>query len=142
MLAVDPSDDCTFWYTQAYYTAASQASSSVGWLTRIASFRYPQCTAALQGTLQGTITDCATGQPILGALVTATGGYALGTSATGAYRFPTAAGYHTVTASDQPVAWCPSRGHCRQRRRHRRSRLSATPLMVSAGATLVGEREL
>jgi hypothetical protein len=35
---VDPADDCTFWYTTEYYTAASQATSAAGWLTRIGSF--------------------------------------------------------------------------------------------------------
>jgi hypothetical protein len=40
---VDPVDDCTFWYVNEYYSAASQASSAVGWLTRIASFRLPGC---------------------------------------------------------------------------------------------------
>jgi len=45
-LNVDPVDDCTFWYVNEYYTAAGQASSPAGWQTRIASFRFPQCTAA------------------------------------------------------------------------------------------------
>jgi hypothetical protein len=40
---VDPSDDCTFWYVNEYYTAASQATSVAGWLTRIASFKFPNC---------------------------------------------------------------------------------------------------
>jgi hypothetical protein len=40
---VDPSDDCTFWYVNEYYTAAGQASSPAGWQTRIASFRLPGC---------------------------------------------------------------------------------------------------
>ena len=30
---IDPSDDCTFWYVNEYYTAAGQASSPVGWQT-------------------------------------------------------------------------------------------------------------
>jgi hypothetical protein len=34
MLAVDPSDDSTFWYTNQYYAS----TSSQGWKTRIASF--------------------------------------------------------------------------------------------------------
>jgi hypothetical protein len=42
-LNLDPTDDCTFWYTNEYYTKESQASSTVGWLTRIASFRLPNC---------------------------------------------------------------------------------------------------
>jgi hypothetical protein len=40
---VDPADDCTFWYTNEYYTAAGQASSAAGWQTRIASFMLPGC---------------------------------------------------------------------------------------------------
>jgi len=42
-LNVDPSDDCTFWYVNEYYTAAGQASSTAGWQTRIASFKLPGC---------------------------------------------------------------------------------------------------
>jgi hypothetical protein len=42
-LTVDPVDDCTFWYVNEYYTAASQATSLAGWLTRIASFKLPGC---------------------------------------------------------------------------------------------------
>ena len=40
---VDPSDDCTFWYVNEYYTAAGQASSLAGWQTRIASVKLPGC---------------------------------------------------------------------------------------------------
>jgi hypothetical protein len=41
MMAVDPTDDCTFWYTQEYYAT----SSEVGWQTRIGSFKFPSCGA-------------------------------------------------------------------------------------------------
>jgi hypothetical protein len=41
-MTVDP-DGCTFWYVNEYYTAASQATSLAGWLTRIASFQLPGC---------------------------------------------------------------------------------------------------
>jgi hypothetical protein len=41
MLSVDPVDDCTFWYTQEYYTALS----SKDWSTRVGSFRFPGCVA-------------------------------------------------------------------------------------------------
>jgi hypothetical protein len=40
---IDPSDDCTFWYVNEYYTAAGQASSTAGWQTRVASFKLPGC---------------------------------------------------------------------------------------------------
>lgn len=42
MLAVDPVDGCTFWYTSEYYAS----SSSTGWQTRIGSFKFPSCGAA------------------------------------------------------------------------------------------------
>ncbi len=40
---IDPADDCTFWYVNEYYTLAGQTSSTVGWQTRIASFKLPGC---------------------------------------------------------------------------------------------------
>jgi uncharacterized repeat protein (TIGR01451 family) len=41
-MSVDPSDDCTFWYTNEYYD--SQTSGDAGnWHTRIASFKFPSC---------------------------------------------------------------------------------------------------
>ena len=42
---VDPTDDCTFWYVNQYYTLAGQLSSTAGWQTRIASFKLPGCEA-------------------------------------------------------------------------------------------------
>jgi len=45
-LNVDPTDDCTFWYVNEYYTAEGQASSAAGWQTRIASFKLPGCSPA------------------------------------------------------------------------------------------------
>jgi hypothetical protein len=38
-LSLDPSDDCTFWYTSEYLNSTSQYM----WLTRIGSFRMPSC---------------------------------------------------------------------------------------------------
>jgi hypothetical protein len=42
-MTVDPTDGCTFWYVNEYYTAAGQASSPAGWQTRIGSFKLPGC---------------------------------------------------------------------------------------------------
>jgi hypothetical protein len=39
MMAVDPNDECTFWYTQQYYTTTSQ----MDWRTKIATFSFPSC---------------------------------------------------------------------------------------------------
>ena len=40
-MSVDPSDDCTFWYTNEYYPTF--AVSTVNWYTRIGSFKFPSC---------------------------------------------------------------------------------------------------
>jgi hypothetical protein len=40
MLAVDPSDGCTFWYTTEYYNAGA---TSAGWSTHIGSFKLADC---------------------------------------------------------------------------------------------------
>ena len=36
---VDPSDDCTFWYTNEYYTV----NSAAGWRTRVGKFKFANC---------------------------------------------------------------------------------------------------
>jgi hypothetical protein len=98
-LAVDPVDDCTFWYTTEYYTAASQASSTVGWLTRIGSFKFAECVAPAQGTLQGAVTNSANGNPVGGALVQVSNGFSQVTDAAGNYALNLAPGTYSVTVS-------------------------------------------
>lgn len=41
-MAIDPSDDCTFWYTNQYQPSNGLAN----WQTQIASFKFPSCGAA------------------------------------------------------------------------------------------------
>src|SRR5688572_12692157 len=38
-MSIDPVDDCTFWYTNEYYSTTSQFN----WRTRIGSFKFPGC---------------------------------------------------------------------------------------------------
>ena len=95
-LTVDPSDDCTFWYTTEYYTAAGQAASTVGWQTRIGRFKFAECTPAEQGTLSGTVTYCDTGAPVVGALVQVSDGHTGVTLADGTYSLKLAPGNYTV----------------------------------------------
>ncbi len=38
-LTIDPADECTFWYTNQYYTVSSPDQ----WSTRIGAFRVPEC---------------------------------------------------------------------------------------------------
>jgi Bacterial Ig-like domain (group 3) len=45
-MRIDPSDDCTFWYTQEYQATTQSAN----WNTRIGSFRFPSCGQSLTAT--------------------------------------------------------------------------------------------
>jgi hypothetical protein len=93
-MTVDPTDDCTFWFTEEYYAAngSSQFSSRVG------NFKFPACTAAPKGTISGTITSCNGGAPVLGANVLATGGFQRLTIANGTYSMLVTPGNYTVSA--------------------------------------------
>ena len=42
MMAVDPTDECTFWYTQQYYVTVSE----MDWRTKIGRFSFPSCSGA------------------------------------------------------------------------------------------------
>ena len=41
-MSVDPADDCTFWYTNQYYSSQTNGTNG-NWQTRIGSFRFPSC---------------------------------------------------------------------------------------------------
>jgi hypothetical protein len=92
---VDPVDGCTFWYTNEYIPAGGN------WSTRIAAFKFPGCQLGASGTLSGTITSSASGNPIEGAVVQArsTGTYQATTGADGMYNMLLLTGTYTVTAS-------------------------------------------
>ncbi|KXK01441.1 MAG: hypothetical protein UZ17_ACD001001664 [Acidobacteria bacterium OLB17] len=96
---VDPNDDCTFWTTGEYYTLASQEFSEFTWLTRIGTFRFPECTSPPKGTISGTVTNAVTGLPIEDAIITA-GVYSRATDASGAYSgFSLPPGSFALTAT-------------------------------------------
>jgi hypothetical protein len=44
-MSVDPVDDCTFWYTNEYYSSQTNGTNG-DWQTRIGSFKFPSCVAA------------------------------------------------------------------------------------------------
>ena len=54
-MSVDPTDDCTFWYTTLYFPV--QGSN---WVTRIGSFKFPGCTAGATPTATPTFTPTRT----------------------------------------------------------------------------------
>lgn len=139
-LTVDPADDCTFWYTNEYYTAASQSTSSVGWLTRISTFKFPSCTPAEQGVVQGIVTNAATGVPIPGARIGTTGGYRRITDGAGAYGMTMAAGSHDVTAA--AFGYLPASAGVLVNDGETATQhfaLQPIPVLVAAGATLTKE---
>jgi len=94
-LSVDPSDDCTFFYTQEYYTS----NTTFDWVTSVAKVAYPSCTPPPRGTISGTVTDCVTGLPVAGAAVTDGLGHVRVTDAAGAYAMDVAPGSYTLTVS-------------------------------------------
>jgi len=98
-LNVDPTNDCDFWYTNEYYTAASQATSTVGWVTRIGMFRLSGCTPAGRGIIEGAVINAVTGMPISGAVVQTTNGFNRITGALGTYSMATTPGTYDMVAS-------------------------------------------
>lgn len=94
-MAVDPVDDCTFWYTQEYYATTSAAN----WQTRIGSFRFPSCTSGPAGAVAGRVVDAVDRSPIAGARV-ALGYLTTLSDAAGYYQVQhVPVGVYTVTAS-------------------------------------------
>jgi uncharacterized repeat protein (TIGR01451 family) len=83
-MTVDPVDDCTFWMTNAYYTLESEQFSDFGWLTRIGSFKFAECTASPRGTITGVVTNASNAQPVSGAIVRASA-YTRATDGAGNY---------------------------------------------------------
>ncbi len=84
-MTVDPTDDCTFWYNGQYFSQESQDQSPFGWKTRIGKFKFPECTAAPRGTIQGQVTNSVTGQPIPDAVITFNSAYSRQTGTPGNY---------------------------------------------------------
>jgi hypothetical protein len=99
-MTIDP-DGCTFWYTTEYYESPQPTTlASDNWRTRIGSFKFSSCTPN-SATLQGTVTNSATNNPISGATVSA-GTSSTTTTDSGQYAFASlAAGTYNVTASAQ-----------------------------------------
>jgi hypothetical protein len=98
-MSIDPSDDCTFWYTNEYYPSTSDRS----WYTRIGAFKFPSCSPEGQGALTGTVMEAASGVPIAGAQVLAvlgpTASFSAATNLSGTYALLLPAGTYTLSAS-------------------------------------------
>ena len=98
-MSVDPADDCTFWYTNEYYTQESEQESPFGWKTRFGSFRFPTCRNVARATIEGLITNVLTGQAIENAAIQTSAGYSRRTTANGLYNLQVTPGNYTITVS-------------------------------------------
>ncbi len=140
-LFVDPADECTFWGAFEY---VDSPTANFDWNTRIFSFKVnAACVTAPRGTINGTITNCGNGQPIQNAVVTTSDGFFRQTSATGQFSMTVSPGTYTVTVS--PPAGSGF-GSCTQMVTVAANGtatvnccLAPSPIIVSAGATLVSE---
>ena len=99
-ITVDPSDDCSFWFTQEYYiTSTEPGNTTAPWHTRIAKFAPGPCATSPRGTINGTITNCQTGLPIPNAFVSISGGTSRATNAAGTYSAIVTPGTYNVSAT-------------------------------------------
>jgi len=97
-ISVDPTDDCTFWYTSEYL----QTTGQVNWRTRVGSFQYPSCNVAQQPP---TIADFTPTSGSPGTAVTVNGSGFTGTSAV---KFNGAAAGYVINSDTKITATVPS----------------------------------
>jgi hypothetical protein len=96
-MTVDPVDQCTFYYTNEYL----KTNGAFNWSTRIASYRFPSCTAApAWGTLRGTVRSSPSNHVLSGVIVTLSNGFAGATNANGVYAILVPPGTYTAAAAD------------------------------------------
>jgi hypothetical protein len=140
-LFIDPADECTFWGAFEY---VDSPTASFDWNTRIFSFKVNSaCVTAARGTINGTITNCSNGQPILNAVITTPEGFSRQTNASGQFSMIVSPGTYTVTVSG-PLG--SGFGNCTQMVTVAANGtatvnccLAPSAIIVSAGATLVSE---
>ena len=96
-LSVDPVDECTFYYVNEYYPTGL---TPFNWHTRVGKFKLDSCTPPTKGQITGKVTDCVTGLPIVGAVVTSSDGRSGATGTDGRYTINAPPGSYTVAASD------------------------------------------
>lgn len=93
-LTLDPTDDCTFWYTQEYVATTGARN----WRTRIGSFSLPGCSASPRATIQGTVSRIGSGLLLSNAVVRSTNGYFRITGTNGAYSMTVTPGTYDLSA--------------------------------------------
>jgi hypothetical protein len=101
MMAVDPVDQCTFWYTSEYIAATNEWSITSPWRTKIANFNFGSENCAQPDTysISGYVIDSTTGQNLADATVMTDNGYFATTSPDGIYTLSgLAEGTYELTA--------------------------------------------
>lgn len=140
-ISVDPSNDCTFWYTNEYYYQTNEpcpiSASAACWHTKIGNFKYNSCTPPAKCLFRGYVRDADTNAPIANALVKA-GAYSKTTNNLGYYEiyvypedYDLEASAYGYTPSTAPAADC-SYGIVEQD-----FWLSGVPVATFAGVTLM-----
>ncbi len=59
-MSLDPTDDCTFWYTQEYI----KTNGSFNWDTRIVNFKFPGCLTGSTASVTSTLNPSTYGQAV------------------------------------------------------------------------------
>ena len=99
-LSVDPTDDCTFWFTGETYVDGLPSLYGIDWITKISKFSLRPCAPLKQGAIQGSVINAATGLPIPNATIVTPNGYLRATDATGSYSMsPVVPNTYAMTAS-------------------------------------------
>ena len=139
-LFVDPADDCTFWGAFEY---VDSPTATFDWNTRIFSFKVnPQCVTSARGTFSGTVTNCVSGLPIQGAIVTTSNGFFATTDASGNYSILAAPGTYSVSITKPNAGFNTATGNVTVNNGANtvfNACLQPSPIIVSAGATIVAE---
>jgi subtilisin-like proprotein convertase family protein len=138
-LNVDPTDDCTFWYTQEYY-AADNPATTIEWQTKIGKFKFAECVAPAQGTLQVNVLNCETGLPVPGASVSVDGNLYGSTQPGGTFSTQLTPGTFTVSAAATNfVSASASAAITNGNTTVVNLCVTPTPVIVTDGSTLVAE---
>lgn len=106
-LTIDPTDDCTFWYTTEYMVSTPTDILPVDWHTRVGSFKFPSCGPVTPSpTPSPSATPTATPTPTATATASPSGTPAATPTATAtatATSTPTATPTATATATATPT---------------------------------------
>jgi hypothetical protein len=94
-MSIDPTDGCTFWYTQEYVAVGG----SFTWQTWIGNMKFPSCSNGPAGVIEGYVKSSAGGAAIAGASVQIGASYSTTTNAAGFYQITIPVGTYDVTAT-------------------------------------------